>query len=171
MTNETVTFNGKVRWASVPPNAPRKPFEINPDSPEDSSYSIEVECSKTQFEELKAKGIPRLTELRTDDNGETYIRLRATKIRGKYTFPDPAVVDSNGNPLGKKIANGSEALVKAEIAPIKGRKGVALRLKAVMVTKLIEFASTNAVNDLLKEVNPHAEEEAHNQDLNPSEDW
>lgn len=140
MSNEKEVFKGKLRWASVPPNAARKPYEIDDKEPNNCSYSIEVECSQEQFDGLVKKGIPRLTTLRKDDEtGTTYIRLKSSKIKGDYTFPDPKVVDTNGNDLEHKIANGSEGIVTAEIAPIKGRKGVALRLRSVMVTKLIKF--------------------------------
>ena len=180
MTNETVTFKGKVRWASVPPNPARKPFEIDTNEPDNCAYSIEVECSKEQFEELKKKGIPRLTELKTDEeDGKTYIRLRSSKIKGQYTFPDPTVVDINGQKLEKKIANGSEALVKAELGTLKGRKGVVLRLRTVMVTKLIEFNdNTSDINELLAEANPSALRDSYNVDTSvepqiatSNEDW
>lgn len=137
--NEKVTFKGKIRWASVPPNEARKPFEVSESEPDNTSYSIEVECSRAQFDELMKKGIPRLTSLRDSEDGTTYIRLKSSKIKGKYTFPDPVVVDVKGNKLESKIANGSEGVVIAELAPIKGRKGCALRLKSVMVTNLITF--------------------------------
>jgi hypothetical protein len=170
MTNETVTFKGKVRWASVPPNPARKPYEIDSSEPDNCSYSIEVECSKEQFKDLQKKGIPRLTSLREDEDGTTYIRLKSSKIKGKYTFPDPTVIDVNGEKLEKKIANGSEAIVKAELAPIKGRKGVALRLRAVMVTKLIEFANnSDDVNDLISMASPSVLEESYAQDQHPQE--
>jgi len=171
MNNEKITFKGKVRWASVLPGQARKPFEIDTNEPDNCSYSIEVECSKAQFDDLKKKGIPRLTELREDENGTTYIRLRSSKIKGKYTFPDPAVVDSNGAPITNKIANGSEGLVTAELAPIKGRKGTVLRLRTVLITNLISFNDGgNDVKELLAQVNPHALEEGYAQDLNPEPD-
>ena len=175
MSNEKVTFKGKIRWASVPPNAARKPFEIDANEPDNTSYSIEVECSKAQFDDLLKKGIPRLTTLREGEDGTTYIRLKSSKVKGKYTFPDPKVVDATGADLGQKIGNGSEGLVTAEVTPIKGRKGVALRLRTVMVTNLVSFDSGDYVAELLAQVgvseNPHEAEEAHAQDLSPNEDW
>jgi hypothetical protein len=170
MSNETIILEGKVRWASVPPNPPRKPYEIDNNNPDDCSYSIEVECSKAKFEELKKLGIPRLTELKEDDDGTTYIRVRASKIKGQYTFPDPAVIDITGAPLNKKIGNGSEAKVKIELATLKGRKGVVLRLKAVMVTKLIEFDADD-ISDLLATAVPFETDGAPRQDVTPNEDW
>lgn len=148
MSNEKVTFRGKIRWASVPPNVARAPFEVDASEPDNCSYSIEVECSKPKFEELLKKGIPRLTTLRDSEDGTTYIRLRSTKVKGQYTFPDPVVIDSTGTKLESKIANGSEGVVIAELAPIKGKKGTSLRLKSVMVTKLITF-ETDDVAELL----------------------
>lgn len=176
MSNEKVTFKGKIRWASVPPNAARAPYEIDASEPDNCSYSIEVECSKSQFDELLKKGIPRLTTLRDSEDGTTYIRLKASKIKGKYTFPDPVVVDSTGAKLESKIANGSEGVVIAEVAPIKGKKGVSLRLKSVMITKLITF-ETDDVAELLSAAglnvaSAQAETEAHHQDLTPDTgDW
>jgi len=167
--NEKVTLKGKIRWANVPPNAPKKPFEIDPARPDDTSYSIEIECPKAQFDELLGKGIPRLTTLRTDEDGTTYIRIKASKIRGEYTFPDPTVVDSAGTKLEHKIANGSEGIVIAELAPIKGRKGCALRLKSVMVTKLIKFESADDVSELLAMANDQATSQS--QDLIPDDAW
>ncbi len=170
MINEKMTFKGKIRWASVPPNAARPPFEIDANEPDNCSYSIEIECSKALFDELLKKGIPRLTSLKTDEDGTTYIRLKSSKIKGKYNFPDPTVIDAAGTKLESKIGNGSEGIVIAELAPIKGRKGSALRLKSVMVTKLIAFEdSSNDIEELLA---ANAETEAHHQDLAPpSEDW
>lgn len=170
MTTEKEKFKGLVRWASVPPNEARKPYEINPAEPENTAYSIEVECSTEQFNALVKKGIPKLTELRTDEEtGKTYIRIKASKVKGKYTFPDPKVVDSAGNALNKKIGNGSECVVVAELSPIKGRKGVVLRLKAVQVLNLIEFGEDDAGVDELLEINQHAA--TIGQDLDTGDDW
>lgn len=171
MSNEKVTFKGKIRWASVPPNAAKKPFEIDTNEPDNCSYSIEVECTKSKFDELLKKGIPRLTALRDSDDGTTYIRLKATKIKGKYTFPDPVVIDSKGGKIEQKIANGSEGVVIAELAPIKGRKGCALRLKSVMVTNLIVFGNDG---DDITELLALADEQAtsHSQDVTTDTgDW
>jgi hypothetical protein len=169
--NEKITFKGKLRWASVPPNTARKPFEIDDNEPENCSYSIEVECSKAQFDELLKKGIPRLTTLRDSEDGTTYIRLKSSKIKGKYTFPDPAVIDIKGNKLESKIANGSEGVVLVELAPIKGRKVTALRLKSVMVTNLITFDTTDtSISDLLALADEQAT--SHSQDVTTDTgDW
>jgi hypothetical protein len=145
MSNEIVTFEGLCRWASIPPNEARKPFEIDTNEPDNCAYSIEVECPKAQFDALMAKGLPRLTALKTDaETGKTYIRVKATKKKGKWEFPDPAVVDMNGQKVVDKVANGSSVIVKAELAPIKGRSGVAMRMLGVQITNLIPFGNSGA---------------------------
>lgn len=152
---ETVKFKGSVRWASVPPNSPRKPFEIDPTQPENTSYSIEVECDEVVFKDLLKKGIPRTTELRTDEEtGKSYIRLKSNKVKGDYVFADPIVKNSAGETLTQKIGNGSEAIVIADLVPLKTRKGSVLRLKAVQVLKLIPYEDASTAYLDLMEINP-----------------
>ena len=171
-TENLIKLIGELRWASIPPNPARKPFEIDPKEPNNSSYSIEVECSKAKFAELVKLGIPKLTTLREDEEtGKTYLRVRATKTKGDYTFPDIQVIDKHGQQVTTAVANGSKGTVVIEASPIKGRKGVALRLKAVQVTDLIPFNGTKDYSNMFEiEANPHAEAEAHAQDLNPEID-
>lgn len=169
MSNEKVKFKGLVKWASVPPNEPRKPYEIDEKEPDNTSYSIEVECSVAQFNELMKKGLPKLSTLREDEEtGKTYIRVKASKVKGKYTFPDPKVVDIAGNKFEKKIGNGSECVVIAELRPIKGRKGVALGLKAVQVLKHVAYEDDSDIDDML-EIHPHAEMTTH--DVDDDNEW
>lgn len=171
MSNEIVTFEGLCRWASVPPNAARKPFEIDPKEPDNCSYTIEIECPQAQFDALMKKGLPRLTELKTDEEtGVTYIRVKATKKKGKWDFPDPGVVDTSGNKIQDKIANGSSAIVKAELAPIKGRAGVAMRMLGIQVTNLIPYG--NNVDNLFtySEETQSAEQDQNNTIASEPED-
>lgn len=168
---QVVKFKGELRWASVPPNPPRKPYEIDPNQPNNCSYSIEVECSKEKFKELQKAGIPRLTTLREDERGKTFLRLKASKIKGDLEFKDPFVIDKNGVAVTSKIANGSKGIVIANLAPIKGRSGKALRLVGVQVLDLIPYENTegNKYKDYL-ELDPASGYMDNSQDLNPEED-
>lgn len=172
---KNVVFEGKLRWANVPPNAAKKPYEIDEKEPNNTSYSIEVECSTDNFNKLMKEGLPRLTSLKEDEQGLTYIRLKSTKVKCEYTFADPKVLDKNGNDLGKKIANGSEGMVVGSLEDIKGRKGKVLRLKAVQVSNLIEYENDD--DEVMKylHINKQQQEQQHHEDdQNSSEnlgDW
>lgn len=143
--NEQVVFKGEVRWATIPPRNPRGPSkdyktDLNKD---DLVYSIEVECSEKKFKALKKAGIPKLTELREDEEtGKTFIRVKATKVKtnpkgDNYVFKDIISLDADGSPLEQSVANGSEGIVVAEL--IEGKKGKNLRLKGVKITNLIPY--------------------------------
>ena len=148
-----VKFKGELRYANLPPRPAQKPFEVDPTQPNNSSYSVLVECDKAKFKELQKAGIPALTKLVEDEEtGKTFIRIRATKIKGDMEFKDPDVQDKYGKPVTVSIGNGSEGIVIAELAPIKGRKGKALRLIGVQVTNLIPYegGGLNKYKDLLE---------------------
>lgn len=137
MSGEKVVFEGKCKWANVPPRPAKKGYET-----EDTNYSILVECSKTKFKELQVKKIPALTKLVEEDD-TTYIRVKATKTKGDLTFNDIPVVDEYGDKLQANIGNGSTVKVVASLDDIKGRPGKALRLKGVQVVDLIEYADSD----------------------------
>lgn len=153
-----IQFKGLVRWASVPPNPARMPPKdyINPLAPKNSSYSIEVECSKVMFDKLIKAGIPKLTQLKEDEaTKKTYIKISAAKVRRidgeDITFGDPFVVDAGRRHFPEAIGNGSEAIVIAELAQAK--KGKVLRLKGVQVLKHVPYvpiASTDKYADMLE---------------------
>lgn len=135
-----VTFKGKCKWAQVYPGQERAPFETTEQTKNDRNYEITVECSRELFDRLKKAGIPRLTELREDEEtGLTYIKLKASKVKGDLVFRDPVVIDKDGLVITDKIGNGSDVEVIAELAPIKGRNGKALRLKQVKVVNLVPY--------------------------------
>lgn len=155
--NEIVKFKGTVRWVIVPPNSARKPPTkyIDPDAPNDTTYSVEVECSKEKFKELIKMGIPPGTQLREDEEGgKTYIKVRASKVKrvkDKETgemvdmvFTDPFVKDKGGNDVNEPIGDGSEAIVVTELAATK--RGKVLRLKGLQVLNHIPYVP--------KETNP-----------------
>lgn len=136
MASERVIFEGKCKWATVPPRPARKGYET-----EDTSYSILVECSKDKFKKLIAAKIPALTKLVEEDN-TTYIRVKATKTKGEMVFNDIPVVDEYGEALSTNIGNGSVVKVIASLDDIKGRPGKALRLKGVQVLQLVEYTDS-----------------------------
>lgn len=144
-----VILEGKCIYANVPPRAPQKAYEG-----EDMAYSIQVQCSEEKFKELKKAGIPSLTQLKEFD-GETYIKLKATKIKhmsdGRVLeFNDIPVVSENGTPITDSIANGSTVRVLATLDDIKGRAGKkVLRLKGVVVTNLIVWEGGKAGSKVL----------------------
>ena len=158
-----VTFKGLCRWANVPPQKAKAPYQLNPEEPNNCGYSIEVECSDEQFAALKKAGIPKLTEHREDEKtGLKYIRVKSSKVKGEFEFDDPVVVDKYKRPLTENIGNGSEVIVVAELAPIKGRKGSALRLKLVQVLNLIPYEgdAMSKYGDLLENNEVEAEEKS-----------
>ena len=151
MTSEKVVFEGIALYANVPPRPAKKGYET-----EDTGYSILVECTKDRLKELKGKGAPALTQVKTypedfvskdgkqppnlpEANGKTFIRVKATKTKGELVFKDIPVVDEYGDILDSNIGNGSKVVVVASLDPIKGRPGKALRLKGVQVTSLVEY--------------------------------
>lgn len=157
-----VKFKGELRYANLPPRPAQKPQEVDLKEPNNCSYSVLVECSKEKFKELQKAGIPALTKLNEDEEtGKTFIRIRATKIKGDMEFKDPEVKDKYGDPVTVSIANGSEGIVIAELSPIKGRKGKALRLIGVQVTNLIPYegGGLSKYADLL-EIEEKTEQEA-----------
>ncbi len=153
MSSEKVVFEGKCKWANVPPRAAKKGYET-----EDTNYSILVECSKAKFKELLAKKIPALTKLSEEDDGKTYIRVKATKTKGELVFNDIPVVDEYGETITASIANGSTVRVVASLEDIKGRPGRALRLKGVQVLNLIEYhdKESNVFDEFKKKDNTPA---------------
>lgn len=152
-TRTPVKFKGLCRWANIPPNAARKPFTIDPAEPDNTNYSIEVECSEEQFKKLKKEGLSSLTQLKTDEEtGKTYLKIKATKQKRDMIFADPFVVDINNTPYTSMLANGSEVVVIAELEKEPG-KYTALRLKGVQVINGIEFVKKNPYADLLETAN------------------
>lgn len=154
--NQIIKLKGKVKWASVPPNPPRKPPAdyIDPLAPNNSFYSVEVECTQDQFNKLIKLGIPRLTALKVDeDDGKSYIRIKSAKTRRingeDVSFSDPFIIDSNGVHFDKAIGNGSEAIVISELVPLK--KGKALRLKGVQVLNHVAYEGRGNPTDKYKE--------------------
>lgn len=148
-------FKGELRWANLPPRPPQKPHPdaFDENEPKNCHYSVTVECSKEQFKELQEAGISAMTKLRDDkETGKTFIQVKATKIKGDTTFADPKVIDKYREPVTESIGNGSTGVVLAEVAPIKGRKGKALRLKVVQVLDLIPYEddSTAQYDELLE---------------------
>lgn len=157
-TTQMVKFEGEVKWATVPPRAPRGPHKdyVTEQNKDDKVYSITVECSEEKFKKLKKAGIPKLTQLEEDEKtGKTYIRLKATKVKtnpsgDNWEFDDIPVYNSDGTPLTQSIANGSTATVVASLEPMK-RGGVTLRLKGVKMINLIPYEDSNSgKQDVLK---------------------
>lgn len=68
------------------------------------------------------------------------------------------MVDKYERPMTENIGNGSEVVVIAELAPIKGRKGCALRLKLVQVLNLVPYEgdAMSKYADLLESVEEDA---------------
>lgn len=144
---QIVYFKGQCRWACVPPRKARPPHKdgLKDENRDDLYHSIEVECDEEKFKKLKKAGIPKLTELREDEEtGKTYIRIKATKVKtmshkGKENmeFNDIQVVDKYKKPFTENIGNGSVVNVAAELAPMK--LGTVLRLKGVQVLEHVPY--------------------------------
>lgn len=154
-----IKFEGQVKWATIPPRKARGPGdEYKTDANRnDLAYKIDVEVSEEKFKALKKAGIPKLTQLKEDEEtGKTYMTLRASKVKTNpkgddWEFDDIVAVGPDGKPLTVSVANGSEAIVVASLEPSK--KGKVLRLKGVKVTKLIPYEDEGGmkkeVNDML----------------------
>jgi hypothetical protein len=152
-----VKFKGELRYANLPPRPAQKKYEPKPEEINDTSYSVLVECPKEKFKELQKAGIPALTKLVEDEEtGKTFLRIRATKTKKigdkLMEFKDPDVVNKYDQPITESIGNGSTGIVIAELGPIKGRKGKALRLVGVQVLNLIPYegGGLNKYKDLLE---------------------
>lgn len=166
-----VKFKGEVKYAMVPPTEARKPFEIDPASPNDTSYSVQVECSDKMYASLIKAGVSGMTKLRTDEEtGKTYINLRATKVRGDMTFADPFVVGPSAKPFTEAIGNGSVCNVFATLDKVK--KGKALRLKGVQVLTHVPYVPTGGVDKFkeMMDITPDAEDEEVASFVDTSED-
>lgn len=143
---EKIYFEGKCKWASIPPNKARS-FEDE----EKTTYSIAIACDQKKYDELIKKGMSSLTKLREEDEG-TYLTLRATKYlpatskRDAITFEDIVVQDIKGNAINYKLANGSTVKCAVETAPSK--KGIVLRLLGVQVLNGIEFTEEPLFGDI-----------------------
>jgi hypothetical protein len=155
MTAENIkVLTGLCKWANVPPRPAQKikaEDVQSPDHANDSSYSIMIECDAATFRELKAKKIPPGTILHDDIDKDgvllsdkTYLRVRSSKVKGEYTFPDPIVKNADGTNVTQNIGNGSKVQVAIEIAPNKAKGGSVLRLKGVKVLELVEWIDTNS---------------------------
>lgn len=154
-----ITFEGEVRWATIPPREPRGPSKdyVTDANRDDMTYSIEVQCSEERFKQLKRQGIPKLTELRgtgekasvteeDEKNGQTYIRLKAPRYKtnakslgNPYSYEPIKTFGVDGQPLEESVGNGSKAVVNAYLKP-NPRGGVTLRLHSVRVTELVPYA-------------------------------
>lgn len=169
--NKMVSFEGEVRWASVPPNKPRGPSpEYTTDTNRsDLSYSIEVECSESDFRALaKEYKLPKLMDIKEDENGKTFIRVKASKVKTNvnpakndgedFVFKDIPVINTDGTQVDVPIANGSQGLVRAAL--IETRNGHTLRLLGVMIKDLIAYQASELFDDVVEQ-NPHAEAEVH----------
>ncbi len=177
-TKTPVTFQGELRWVVVPPfSQPQTPLKPKPGQENNTHYSLEIECSQAQYNDLLKQGVSRLTVLRNDESTKkTFIRLRAPKINGKWTGPEPVVKNVDGSDVSVMIANGSEGIVSANIEIFQSKDGekiTALRFHTVMVTKLIPYVRQDNIAENNEQVT------SHNQDLSPpfetavasSEDW
>lgn len=151
--NEMIVLTGLCKWANVPPRPAQKIIPDEDTLPRDlnnTSFSIMVECSADQFRAFKAKKIPpgTLHYEDTDKDGKLlsdkkYLRVRASKIKGEYEFPDPIVKNADGTNVTENIGNGSKVQVAIEIAPNKKKGGMVLRLKGVKVLELVEWIDTS----------------------------
>ena len=143
-TKTPVEFKGELKWVVVPPfSKPQVPFETQPGKENNSHFSLEVECSQQQYNDLIKQGVSRMTVLRSDETtGKTFIRLRAPKVNGTFTAPDPVVKNLGGSIVDVMIANGSEGIVAANIESYDtkaGKRATSLRFHTVVITKLIPY--------------------------------
>ena len=153
---QMVKFKGLCKYAKLYPGQEQSPHpeavkeaaKKGYDNSGDRHYSVSVECSEELFKKLKKAGIPPATTLKEYEPGDKgyvngdenrgYITLRASKVRGEWVFEDPEVT-KDGEAFDQAIGNGSVVEAEAELAPIKGRSGKALRLKKVTVLEHVPY--------------------------------
>jgi len=153
-----IILEGIALYANLPPRPAQKGFES-----EDTSYSVLIECTQAKYKQLKAAGMPALTQLKDwpedfknkkdgklpaelkSAEGKSFLRLKASKTKTKKDgtqteFADIKVVDEYGDDITDSIANGSTLRVRAVLEPAaKGSTHKALRLKQVVVLDLIVY--------------------------------
>ncbi len=170
--SEEMIFEGECMYANLPPRPAQKGFESD-----DTSYSVQMPCSKELYNDLMKKKLPALTKLH-EHNGKTYIKLKASKIKHArdgqvFEFNDIPVTDLNQNTIKDSIANGSVLKCLVSLEDLKGRTGKVMRLKAVVVEKLIKYDfQTELLNKLGAERNSKTIEEQSDVASEPGDiDW
>ncbi|MAZ71628.1 MAG: hypothetical protein CMC70_00640 [Flavobacteriaceae bacterium] len=119
---------------------------------EDGVFSIDVTVDAKTKESLKKLGL--ITKVKNkDDERNDFIT-----IKRKYTRKDgtknssPRVVDAKKNPISPDIliGNGSSVNVLFDTYDynVAGNKGVGMSLKAVQVTKLLEYSPDGNIDEL-----------------------
>lgn len=169
INGDYVTIVGELRWVKVPPfSQPEAQYKPKPGQENNTHYGLEVECDRDFHDELLEAGLSPMATLHKDkdnpDSKKRYLRLKSPKVNGKKTnLPDPVVVNTKGETITTAIGNGSKGEVYAQFERWKsqGEDVVALRFKKLVVTELVEYVKP-------EDSNPYEQEEAHSQDLNPS---
>ncbi len=165
---EYLKFEGKMWWAKVLPGQAQAPIESTPETKNNLTYSIGIECSKKRFDKLIEAGLYKKNELKEDaETGETYINLKAAKVMtGRDGMPDKVlpdlkVIDKYREPVTEQIGNGSTGICIAEFVVCKHKilKGAkVLRLKCVQVLDHIVYEGGGNMADyedlLAEEVKP-----------------
>lgn len=121
-------IKGKVMWAKV----------HKPDTKFEPTWEVIVMLSKEQAKSLKSEGL----NVKVDDNGEFYVRLRRKALTkdGSPNTP-PRVLDAEGNPFNKLIGNGSTCAVQYFVSEYnyKGKTGKKTTLMGVKILDLVPF--------------------------------
>lgn len=142
MSNKTVVLKGaELWWARL--DKPVSPFGT-------SQWELQVRTSdKAQAKGWKDEGIN--VRENDDDNGKYFFANLKRKAIFEKTGEDmspPVVVDGKLMPLeASKLGNGSVGNVQVLTRPYEfgGRKGISVVLKAVQVTKLIEYQGSSGL--------------------------
>ena len=133
----TVLKNVELRWCKLDPKAPVSPFGT-------PVWEAQVVTrDKNEMKEWKKLGINVKTS--DDDDGIFYFaNLKRKAVYEKTQTPAKPVIVVDGNvmPLDATIVgNGSIGNVQIFTKPYEfgGRKGIKVELKAIQVTKLVEY--------------------------------
>lgn len=154
---QLVKFEGASLYAQVYPGQERAPHpdavKEKPDTVNDRTYSIQVECSEELYKKLRKAGISPMQELKEID-GKNYIRIKGTHTKtyaDKKTgelitsrFSDPEVVDGDDNEFTALIGNGSKVQVVAELVGFPGKTLKALRLQKVKVLEHVPYEKSGS---------------------------
>lgn len=170
---ETIKFEGLIGWTNIPPQRP-----LTDDQDETKTYyTMQVECSKEQYDWLIKKGVSTNTKLRTHEkSGKTMIAVKANRTLRDMDFGELPVVDKYGDKVTKKVGAGSTVIAKVQLIPSNSKHcKYSLRLAAVMVLDLVEvveeekdpladFKFEKKVEVSIDDINPHEQQEAHDLD-------
>ena len=119
---------------------------------EEGIFSIDVTVDKTTKESLKKLGLSTKIKNKDDERNDFITVKRKYTRRDGTKNSSPRVVDAKKNPISPDIliGNGSNINVLFDTYDynVAGNKGVGMSLKAVQVTKLLEYSPDGNIDEI-----------------------